>query len=143
MRSRKRLHLFPKKRGYMEEGNPKAIADTVGHGWVRTATFSPNGKTLATGGGGELILWSVEQKCYLGEMPVEKGVSAVSWVGDRLFAACDDGKVRVYDPATRQCVATVKTGSNTLVLVVAADGKSFITAPGGSWSACACRAATR
>jgi WD40 repeat protein len=110
-------------------------------GWVRSVSFSPDGKILACGTSapldekgrlrGEIRLWDVESGKVLRSL---KGHSAVVTCvaftpdGKILASTGQDGTVRLWDPTTGDQLAKLE-GHSELVTSVAftADGKTLIS----------------
>ena len=123
---------------------PKLVAFLHGHtNLVRGVTFSPDGKTLASGSdGGAIILWSVANHQPLGA-PLVNGTDRVWSVafspdGRRLAAGGNEGQVILWrfasDPAgeitAQSAVSKTLTGHTNIVRSVAfsPDGKTLASA---------------
>src|SRR5262249_24454628 len=115
-------------------------------GQVFDATFSPDGKTLLTGGGwvgrrlGQARLWDVDTARVLGTAAEHAGlVLAVAYRqdGKAILTGSEDGKARLWDLVTGQ---TRDFPHKAWVHAVAfsPDGKFVLTGGGGKarmWSA--------
>jgi len=123
---------------------PKLVAFLHGHtDLVRSVTFSPDGKTLASGAdGGAILLWSVANRQPLGP-PLVNGTNRVWSVafspdGKKLAAGGNDGQIILWQLAstpagemtTQSAVSKTLTGHTTIVKSVAfsPDGKTLASA---------------
>ena len=123
---------------------PKLVAFLHGHtDLVRSVTFSPDGKTLASSSdGGAIILWSVANRQPLGP-PLVNGTARVWSVafspdGKRLAAGGNDGQIILWQLAStpagelmaQSAVSKTLTGHTNIVKSVAfsPDGKTLASA---------------
>jgi WD40 repeat protein len=91
----------------------RVVATLRGHvGFVFSAAFSPDGKTLATGSGDNSVrLWRVAKRRTVGVLTGLAGVAravAFSPDGKRLATGSGDGAVKLWDVASRQQVSLLK-----------------------------------
>ena len=123
---------------------PKLVAFLHGHTeLVRSVTFSPDGKTLASGAdGGAILLWSVANRQPLGP-PLVNGTNRVWSVafspdGKKLAAGGNDGQIILWQLAStpagemtaQSAVSKTLTGHTNIVKSVAfsPDGKTLASA---------------
>ena len=101
-------------------------------GWVESVAFSPDGKTLVSGGGdqeGSVILWNVSQKrdivtFFQHEGPVESVMFSPD--GQMFASASRDKTIKLWDVAGRRMRETL-SGHSSVVHAVAfsPDGKTL------------------
>jgi WD40 repeat protein len=96
---------------------------------VNSVVFSPNGKMVVSGGGGEIELWNVETgKRTASLRGHEKGTWSVAFSPDRRTVAAGgaDGKVRLWDVETGKLTKTLE-GHEAQVYSVAfsPDGRTL------------------
>jgi len=140
-----RLHLYAAKTGaYVRaltdpdlktpRGQP---ADAAGVSLVESVAFAPDGKTLAVGGFGEVVVWDVATGRIRRRLTgfVDRVVAlSYSPFGLRLAAGggapTEDGEVRVFDVATGAQLADIKPSHSDTVFGVAfsPDGRLLATA---------------
>ena len=139
------LHLFDAKKGdYLRaltdpdlktpQGKP---ADAANLSLVESMAFAPDGKTLAVGSFGEVVLWDVATNKIARRLTgfVDRVVSlSYSADGKRLAtgggAPTEDGEVRIFDTVTGAQLADVKPSHSDTVFGVcfSPDGKLLATA---------------
>ncbi len=114
----------------------KSIA-SLGDGPFRCVAFSPNAKTVATGGGrigpGEVLLWDVASGKKKAELKGhEQTVTSVAFAPDgRIFATgADDGTVRVWETASLKSIATLRHGGNIACVAFAPNGRRLASSNG-------------
>jgi WD40 repeat protein len=107
---------------------------------VNSVAWSPDGKTLASGGGDRTIkLWNVEDRKCIATFkadPINIGVcyvTSVAWSpnGKTLASGCDDTTIRLWDISTGKNTATLM-GHTAGVISVAwrPDGKTLVSGGG-------------
>lgn len=107
---------------------------TFGLGSLSKVAYSPDGRHIATCGGGGAFLWDVETgkriRAFKGHTETVSSV-AFSPDGTRLLTGSFDKTAKLWDVATGECIRTL-TGDTSLVLSVAfsPDGMRVVT---GSW----------
>src|SRR5262249_36343670 len=109
-----------------------------GNTLVVTASFSPDGKLLATGGGDQPVrLWDVASGKERHTLPGHDGRIlrlAIAGNGQTVATGGFDGTVRLWDPATGKERGQVGQGwGEVKYLALSPDGKRL--AGGGSWFA--------
>ncbi|MEM7198910.1 MAG: WD40 repeat domain-containing serine/threonine-protein kinase [Planctomycetota bacterium] len=102
-------------------------------GEVRCVAFSPDGKRLATYvRDGNPTIWELDDPSA---DPITLGgefdVAEMAWMNDRLFCACMDGRLRVYDSRRGADVVTL-LGHSSYIYSIAADpeGARILTGSG-------------
>jgi WD40 repeat protein len=120
-------------------GRPRERAILEGHVSLRDLAFSPDGKTLASAGGGDgtARLWEVVSgKCTAvlrGHTPrfgeTRPFVPAVAFSPDGKFVATagDDGAVKLWEVATARCTATLTQRGLVAGVAFSPDGKTLAT----------------
>ncbi len=108
------------------------VGTLKGHtGAVGTVTFSPDGKTLASGGGEGIRIWDVDtgevRKVLRGHMKSVESV-AFSADGKRLASGGFDDTARAWDVASGKLLVTVQQDEPVLSVAISPDGKSFASA---------------
>jgi WD40 repeat protein/tRNA A-37 threonylcarbamoyl transferase component Bud32 len=120
------------------------IATLTGHtDIVDTMAFSPDGKTLASGGADDTVrLWDVATRRQLGNAlavpasgpPYSNFVAAVAFSpdGKTLASGGGDGTVRLWNVATHQQIGTPLTSNTNFVAAMAfsRDGKTLASGGG-------------
>ena len=114
------------------------LVSREGHPTTRCAVFSPDSKTLATGGDkGKIFLSDSETGKTRKTLLRHPGaVSAVVFAdgGKTLVSGCDRGFVKVWDTATGQEAASWKEHKQQVYCAnISLDGKWLITG-GGNWT---------
>ena len=107
-----------------------------GHtGWLNNVSFSPDGKTLASGGD-TIVLWNIangQQKAVLTRILHKNGVRTLSFSFDNRFLASGhgDGTIRLFDvvKAQQEAIFTGHTGEVSS-LSFNPDGKTIASACG-------------
>ena len=96
--------------------------------WVEAAAFSPNGRTLASAGGSDIILWDAATGRERGRLAGKaRGVLSLAYSRDGRFLASGgtDNAISIWDVATRKELRTFK--GNDRVLASASNG-SYVNA---------------
>lgn len=119
--------------------DPTVLADH--DSWVRAVAYSPNGEWLATGGqrrtpdaDSKIVVygcddWLVNREVQLPGVDVEK--IAYSNNSERLAAACDDGKIRIYRAKDLELETTLISRSIAVSqLLFGPDGDTLVSADG-------------
>ncbi len=116
-------------------GLPRFTLQDHRESWFSGIAFSPDGKTLFSGGGGEpsIRFWDVSTgKPARAPLKPESGVFgdsiALRWDGRILAAAADDGTITIWDVAAGSLLRTMKDRENqdaVRVLVFSRDGKTL------------------
>jgi metallo-beta-lactamase class B len=132
------------RRSYKPPADGQAPLDTLitatGEGGVNSVAFSPDGKTLASGGWDDTVrLWDVEGGKELHKLAAHKAmVGHVVFSPDGRFLASRgglDGTVRLWDPATGDLLRSFTGLSNInpwrfnhdLALAISPDSKTVAT----------------
>ncbi|XP_027367461.1 angio-associated migratory cell protein-like [Abrus precatorius] len=97
---------------------------------VECVGFAPSDSWAAVGGMDKrLIIWDVEHLLSRGTCEHEDGVTCLSWLGASCVATggCD-GKVRLWDSRSGECVKTFKGQTNVISsLSVSANGNYLVS----------------
>ncbi len=106
---------------------------------IHSVAFSPDGKTVATAGGGTVRWWNPATQQQVGSAITAAGGASVSKVvfdrtGTLLATAGDDGTVRLWSTATHRQhgAAMAATGNHTAVLGLAFNRSGTRLASAGS-----------
>jgi WD40 repeat protein len=108
------------------------VGTLKGHsGAVGTVLYSPDGKTLASGGDNTIRLWDVDtgqvRKILRGHQDSVQSV-AYSLDGKTIASGGADDDARVWDIETGKCLTTLQTENPVLAVALTADGKTVATA---------------
>jgi WD40 repeat protein len=107
------------------------VAKFQHHDGVFSASFSPDGKYLAAGGGAEVLVWEIATRQQVAKLP---GVRVQFSPDGTLLAARSGNTVRLWEIRTWQEVAVLKAGERDMSgLAFAPDGRILATgAPDGT-----------
>jgi WD40 repeat protein len=103
------------------------------HTYLSCAAFSPDGKTLATGGMDNVLrFWDVASGKQLGgSQTLDNHVNSVCWTPDGKQLVCASNDLRVYDVATQNVVRSFAApplpNTEFFVGVLSPDGKTFVS----------------
>jgi WD40 repeat protein len=103
------------------------------HTYLSCAAFSPDGKTLATGGMDNVLrFWDVASGKQRGKGQVQSNhINSISWTPDGKQVVCASSELRVYDVATQNTVSGFQApplpNTEFFVGVLSPDGKTFIS----------------
>jgi WD40 repeat protein len=101
-------------------------------GAVISAAFSPEGKEivlgLRTGPEPGALIWDVAAG-KVDPLPHGDGVDDVAYSrdGKRILTGCEDGKARLWDARSRQCVREFDHGGSVVGVAFSPDGKRILT----------------
>ena len=100
---------------------------------VEDAAFSPDGKSVVTGGDdGTAQLWDIATGTAIGhplEHPRDVNTVAFSPDGKTILTGCYDGSARLWEVATGRLAGPPIShgGEGEVIVVFSPDGKSFVT----------------
>ena len=101
---------------------------------VNDVTFSPDGRTLATGAPNGAILWNIATKLPIGAPLNTTAVQALAFSpdGTLLATASKDGTIRLFDAASHQQVGSILSAGSDAIqdLAFSPDGSLIATANG-------------
>ena len=97
---------------------------------VHSVSFSPDGKTLASGANDGVKLWDVEFRVNITTLEGQSRVRSVSFSPDGATLA-SGGPIKLWDVATGENIATLRGHTGTVTSVsFSPDGKTLAS---GSW----------
>jgi WD40 repeat protein len=119
----------------LDRASGQLLGPSLEHWQLACATFSPDGKTLLTGGGGspgrsggEAKLWDARTGAAVGTPLIHgSGVTAVAFTsnGREAWTASTDGTVRQWDAKTGQPLGAPVDRNRVLAMAAAADSQGI------------------
>ena len=113
----------------LTESSPHHIATLEGHtAWLRSVAFSPDGKTLASGGEDRTVkLWDVATKQDISTLPHGSRVNSAAFSpdGKTLASGSVDATVKLWDVTTGANFATLPHMSEVNSVAFSRDGKTL------------------
>lgn len=111
---------------------PLPKQEEISPGVLHTATFSPDGKTLATGGKGNVVeLWDAASGALKHELTGhERKVTSVSFSPDssKVVSASEDATLKVWDVSSGKALYTLKGHVGTVLAVAYShDGARIVS----------------
>ncbi|XP_020106931.1 angio-associated migratory cell protein [Ananas comosus] len=110
----------------------RVISSLIAHSnSVECIGLSPSFPWAATGGMDQkLILWDLQRSSARCTCDHEEGVTSLAWIGATKYVAsgCIDGKVRIWDSLSGDCLKTFSGHVDTVQsIAVSADGNSLVS----------------
>jgi WD40 repeat protein/tRNA A-37 threonylcarbamoyl transferase component Bud32 len=101
-------------------------------GRVLTVGFSPDGLTMVSGNGNQLVLRRVADRNRLGSLRHEKDVLAVAFNpgGTAILTGSRDGLARLWDPASGRSLRSFEHRQPVRSVAFSPDGATILTASG-------------
>ncbi|XP_020231713.1 angio-associated migratory cell protein [Cajanus cajan] len=106
---------------------------------IECVGFAPSGSWAAVGGMDKnLIIWDIEHLLPRGTCEHEDGVTCLAWLGASYVATgCVDGKVRVWDSRSGECVKTFKGHSDCIQSLSVSANRDYLVSASIDGTACA------
>ncbi|KAG4984035.1 hypothetical protein JHK87_028784 [Glycine soja] len=106
---------------------------------IECVGFAASGSWAAVGGmDKKLIIWDIEHLLPRGTCEHEDGVSCLAWLGASYVASgCVDGKVRLWDSRSGECVKTLKGHSDAIQSLSVSANHDYLVSASVDGTACA------
>ncbi|KAK7357133.1 hypothetical protein VNO80_16416 [Phaseolus coccineus] len=106
---------------------------------IECVGFAPSGSWAAVGGmDKKLIIWDIEHLIPRGTCEHEDGVTCLAWLGASYVATgCVDGKVRLWDSRSGECVKTLKGHSDAIQSLSVSANRDYLVSASLDGTACA------
>ncbi|TKY51495.1 Angio-associated migratory cell protein [Spatholobus suberectus] len=106
---------------------------------IECVGFAPSGSWAAVGGlDKKLIIWDIEHLLPRGTCEHEGEVTCLAWLGASYVATgCVDGKVRLWDSRSGECVKTFKGHSYAIQSLSVSANRDYLVSASLDGTACA------